>query len=207
MRDPRPLAPEEVALLTDRTLFAIKARVQAQVRASLDALRVPLAEACRTMPLAAPAGFDSDKFQLVKGEHLEDCPYQYLDAPKYFAEGTAFTFRSLVWWGHHAVFAWLLEGEGLVRHKRAMLARYQELAGRDLCLGIAPGLWEWKVGAGFTLPLEVGNRTQVAAVLDRRTSLKVCRVVPLDEPALVAGRLADVGMAAFRALLPVVCAE
>lgn len=198
------LTAEEAALLADRTRFAVKARAQAKIRAQLEALEQVLRQECRQVSLAAPIGWNPERAQLVKGEHLEDCPYQYLDYPKYFAEGTAFTFRTLVWWGHQVTFAWLFDGVVVPRITRVLLARYQEFVGKDLLVSRAPGLWEWHVGDGYTLPIRAENRTHVAALLDRRTAVKICRVVPCDDPAVVAGALPELGLAAFRALLPLV---
>lgn len=198
---------EEAALLADRTRFAVKARAQAKVRAQLEALERALRQDCRLVSLAAPVGWNRERSQLVKGEHLEDCPYQYLDYPKHFVDGTAFTFRTLVWWGHQVTFAWLFDGVSVPHVTRRLLARYHELAEKGLLIGRAPGLWEWKVGDGFTLPLRAENRTQVAALLDRRSTVKVCRVLPCDDPAFVAGALPELGLAAFRAMLPLVCDE
>lgn len=196
--------PRERALFGDREVFAVKARLGEKIRAALQVLHERLREECRLVTLAAPEGFDPDKFQLVRGEHLEHHPYQYLDYPKHFQDGCTFTFRTLVWWGHHVVCAWLLEGARLELYKRHVLSRYQELAGRGIELGIAPGLWEWKVGEGYTLPLKPANRSQVAAVLERRPCMKLCCVIPPDDPALAEGRLPQLGLEAFRALLPIV---
>ncbi|MFO0774662.1 MAG: hypothetical protein U0172_08370 [Nitrospiraceae bacterium] len=201
------LSAEERAVVANRDIFAAKARAQATCREALLATHAALADIVRTVPLAAPTGLRAEAFQLVKGESLEDCPYQYLDYPKYFVRGEAFTFRTLIWWGHHLVCAWLIEGASVPARRRALLAHYPELVDRDVRLGIAPGLWEWKVGDGYTLPLRADNRTQVAAVLERRTTLKLCRAVPFDHPDFVAGRIPALAVEAFRAMLPVVRAE
>lgn len=109
------LSAEERAVVANRDIFAAKARAQATCREALLATHAALADIVRTVPLAAPTGLRAEAFQLVKGESLEDCPYQYLDYPKYFVRGEAFTFRTLIWWGHHLVCAWLIEERPYLR--------------------------------------------------------------------------------------------
>jgi hypothetical protein len=197
------LTPEELRLVSDAGYFEAKARIMEKVRRWLDEVHSALqAEVGRTA-LLLPAGFEPRKFQVVKGEHLEDCPYQYLDFPKHFAGDEKFTFRSLVWWGHHLVFALLLEGEHVLRYKQNLINRYHQVAGRDLCLSLAPTLWEWKRGEGYTLPLEHDRKSEVSAVLSGRRGFKIARFIPLDHPAVVAGRAADLAVETLRSLAPV----
>ena len=87
--------------------------------------------------------------QFVKGERLENCPYQYLDYPKHFLGEDKFTFRSLCWWGHHLVFAMIMDGGLVKQYKKNFVDRFHQLAGQDLELSLAPTLWEWKRGRGL----------------------------------------------------------
>ena len=118
------------------------------------------------------------KHQFVKGEHLEHCPYQYLDYPKHFVGTTTFTFRSLFWWGHHMVCALLLEGPYLKRYKRKLFDRFHSVAGQGLEISLAPSFWEWKRGEGYTLPITHDRKAQMGAVMAERSSLKIARLFP-----------------------------
>jgi hypothetical protein len=207
MADPSPLTPDEIKLVADREFFKIKAAITSKIRAMLESVHDALRQELAGVPLIAPAGFDPDKRQFVKGEHLEDCPYQYLDFPKHFEGDDKFTFRTLFWWGHHVVFALILEGEGLRQHKQNLINRYGQLAGRDLHLGLSPTPWEWKQGQGYTLPLTRDRKSEVAAVLSNRPFFKLARFVPMDDPLILRGRLAQAGQEAFRAMLPVIARD
>ena len=90
--------------------------------------------------------FDTEASQFVKGEHLEDFPYQYLDYPRFFTKDVKFAFRSLVWWGHHMAFALILEGGHLRRYKENLINRFRSVADREIHLCLSPSLWEWKTG-------------------------------------------------------------
>lgn len=175
-----------------------------KVRGVLEELYGALQEELSRVELLAPSGFDRKKFQFVKGEHLEEFPYQYLDFPKHFEGDNKFTFRSLFWWGHHFVFALMLEGEGILRYKQNLLNRYHQVAGRHLQLSLAPTLWEWKQGEGYTLPLTSEHRAQVLAVLSERRFFKLARFIPHHDAIMSKGRLVEAGCEAFRAVLPVI---
>jgi len=205
--DPAPLTPEELALVADEKFFRAKAAVTPKIRALLEAVHAALKQELAGVPLIAPSGFDPDKCQYVKGEHLENYPYQYLDFPKHFDGDTKFTFRTLFWWGHHVVFALILEGEHLRHYKKNLVDRYRDVADRDLCLCLSPAPWEWKQGEGYTLPLTRDRKPEVAAVLSDRPFFKLARFVLLDDPLIRRGRLVEAGRAALRAMLPVIAAD
>jgi hypothetical protein len=204
MSDPVRLSPEEIALIADQVVFRAKATIMAKVRVLLEAVHAAFQEELAHAALLEPPGFDPSRYQFVKGEHLDDHPYQYLDFPKHFDDGQIFTFRTLVWWGHHVVFALMLAGEDLIHYKRNLINRYGQIAGRDLALCLAPTLWEWKQGPGYTLPLTCDHKSHVAAVLEGRPFMKLARFVPISDPIIREGRLVDAAREAFRALLLVI---
>lgn len=194
---------DETALLTDAQFFRKKAAITSKIRAMLEATRDALQQELAGLSLIVPPDFDPRIHQLVKGEHLEDFPYQYLDCPKHFSGSNTFTFRTLVWWGHHVVCALLLEGSEIGRYKRQILGRFHQLAGRELELSLAPSLWEWKRGEGYTLPITHDRKAQVAAVLAERSFLKIVRCVPFEDPRVPDGQLARMACEIFRTLHPV----
>jgi len=203
MDEPILFTPDELGLMADEKFFRAKAKVMKKVRTTLDGLHAMLKSELAGLDLLAPKDFDPSRFQFVKGEHLEDFPYQYLDFPKHFIDDNKLTFRSLFWWGHHFVFALILEGEGLLRYKRNLINRYHDVAGRQLSLCLGPSLWEWKRGEGYTLPLVHDRKSEVAAVLSDRPFFKVARFVGLDDPAVSEGQIVGIGRETFRAVLPI----
>ncbi|OGW66515.1 MAG: hypothetical protein A3H49_06620 [Nitrospirae bacterium RIFCSPLOWO2_02_FULL_62_14] len=207
MSDHARLTPEEIALVADDKFFRAKAAITPKVRAMLEAVHDALKQELAGVPLIAPPGFDPDKCQYVKGEHLEDFPYQYLDFPKHFEGDNKFTFRTLFWWGHHVVFALILEGDGLRSYKQNLINRYGRIADRDLDLCLSPTPWEWKWGQGYTLSLSRDRKSEVAAVLSNRPFFKLARFISLDDPIIRQGRLSQAGQEALRAVLPVIARD
>lgn len=200
---PEPfLMPDELKLVADRHLFQAKERIILKVRELLAELHRGLREDLGRSDLLLPSEFDPTKAQVVKGEHLEQCPYQYLDYPKHFLGDEKFTFRSLCWWGHHLIFAMIVEGGRAKQYKKNFVDRFHQLAGQGLELSLAPTLWEWKQGEGYTLPITHDRKAQLAAVLSGRSRFKIARFLPLDHPALREGRLPEMGRDTFQSLLP-----
>jgi hypothetical protein len=195
---------EETALMADDQFFRKKELIMAKVRRQLEATRGLLQEDLKGASLVTPPGFEPGKMQLVKGEHLESFPYQYLDCPKHFEGANKFTFRTLFWWGHHLVCALLLEGVGIKQYKKHIVDRFHRLAGQELELSLAPTLWEWKRGAGYTLPMTHDRKAQIAAVLAERPFLKIVRFVPLTDARIQSGQLPNLSQEAFRAVLPII---
>ncbi len=195
---------EEAALMADSHFFLVKAQVMTKVRSLLTATHAALKEEVASVSLAAPPDFDPANCQFVKGESLELFPYQYLDFPKHFHNSNAFSYRTLFWWGHHVVCALILEGEEIKQHKVRIVNRFHQLAGHGLELSLAPTLWEWKHGEGYTLPITHDRKAQIAAVLAERNFLKIVRVLPLTDPRIQSGQMPEFSRETFRAILPIV---
>ena len=197
-------SPDEVALMADAEFFRTKAAIMRKVRDLLGRLHDGLREEAAQVTLLAPTDFDSANCQFVKGEHLEHCPYQYLDYPKHFGGGDTLTFRSLFWWGHHLTFALMLEGSHLKPYKRNLIERFHTVAGRDLEMSLASSFWEWKRGEGYTLPLSHDRKARIGAVIAERSFMKISRFVPIADFGSVQDELPDIGRETFRSFLPLV---
>ncbi len=204
MTHPLSFSDEETALLNDAQFFRKKARISKKVRGQLACVHDALKEELSRIRLLSLPGSDPDRHQFVKGEHLEDFPYQYLDFPKHFDGSEKCTFRTLFWWGHHAVCAWILEGPLIKTYKKNLVDRFHTVAGRGLELSTAPTLWEWKKGEGYTLPITHDRKARIAAVLAERSFIKVARFLPLDDRRLGQGDLAALAREAFQAMAPIV---
>jgi len=202
--DPILFTPEELSLITDEKFFRAKTLIMKKVRAGLDSLYADLKKELQGLELLAPAGFNPAAHQFVKGEHLENFPYQYLDYFKHFDGDNKFTFRSLFWWGHHYVFALILEGEGLSQYKKNLVNRYEQVADKklSLCLGGTP--WEWKSGEGYTMELTWERKVDLVALLSNRSFVKLARFVPFADPAVRSGRIAEIGRATMQDFLPII---
>jgi hypothetical protein len=69
---------------------------------------------------------------------------------------------------------------------------------------LAPTLWEWKRGEGYTLPITYDRKAQIAAVLAERSFLKIVRFLPFTDPRIQSGQAQEFSRETFRAILPIV---
>lgn len=198
--------PDELTLLSDQDFFRKKAEISVKIKQVLEHLHDRLEAEIGLHHLLAPEGFDPQASQFVKGEHLENFPYQYVDFPRFYTRENKFAFRSLIWWGHHMVFALIVEGPLVKQYRRNLFNRYSEVADHHLCLCLSPSLWEWKMGPGLTLPITHSRRSEIAATLDHRTFFKIARFFPMHDPAVKTGTIVDEGLKTFQAILPVISA-
>lgn len=201
---PIEFTPAERSLIQETHFFQTKAVIMKKVKRMLEALHTALQEELLTASLLAPEGIDTTTGQFVKGEHLHDFPYQYLDLPKYFSQDEKFTFRSLFWWGHHFVFALILEGPHLDRYKRNLLNSYDKLADQEFYVLMAPTLWEWEKRPELLLEIRKDNREAVEGALATRPFLKIHRFIPFESPLFEKGGLVAEGTKTFRLMSDIV---
>ena len=100
--------------------------------------------------------------------------------------------------------ALLLEGEGIKQHKVRIVNRFHQLAGQGLELSLAPTLWEWKRGEGYTLPITHDRKAQIAAVLAERSFVKIVRFLPFTDPRVQSGFMPEFSRETFQSLLPII---
>ncbi len=198
------LTADEWRVFANHEFFLKKAIISAKLKRTLEELHLALQPELADHPLLAPDGFDPTAVQFVKGEHLEDCPYQYLDFPRYYTRHNKLAFRSLCWWGHHLVFALIVEGSLVKQYRLNLFNRFSEIADRQLSLCLGPSLWEWKSGPGFTLDITHDRRSKIAAALDRRTFFKIARFIPLQDLETDTDVIIDAGVETFQAILPII---
>ncbi len=198
------ITAEDIALVSDHNFFLAKARISVKIRGILDQLLPALQDQLGKQPLVTPEDFSLEAFQFVKGEHLEECPYQYLDFPRFYTRSEKLAFRSLFWWGHHIVFSLLIEGGHLRQYKENLINRYGVIADRQICLGISPSLWEWKQGAGYTIELTRTKKSEVAAVLANRPFFKLSIFVQWNHQSVINNTIVEQGCQALRVMLPVI---
>ena len=198
------LTAEEWRVFANHDFFLKKASISAKLKGTLEQLHLALQPELAAHQILAPAGFDTEAFQFVKGDQLEDCPYQYLDFPRYYTRQDKLAFRSLCWWGHHLVFALIVEGPLVKQYRLNLFNHFSEVADRQLSLCLSPSLWEWKSGSGFTLDITHNRRSEIAAAIDRRTSFKIAHFIPLEDLTADTDQIINAGVNTFKSILPII---
>ncbi len=195
---------EEKNLIQDTHFFETKVRVTQKIKTLLHQLKPEIEKEARALKFLSPQGFDPENFQFVKGEHLRDFPYLYLDFPKHFNRTEKFSFRTLFWWGHYFIFSWILEGQYLDHYKKNLLTQYDVLSDQGLSILLTDTLWEWRKNPEFLLEIKSGNKKEVEDVLAGRPFLKIHRYLAFDQPSLLEGTLLEEAMDSFRKMSSIV---
>ena len=198
------LTTDEWSVFANHDFFLKKAAISAKLKGTLEQLHVALQPELAERQLLTPEGFEANTFQFVKGEHLEDCPYQYLDYPRYYTRQDKFAFRSLCWWGHYLVFALIVEGPLVKQYRMNLFNHFSEIADRQLSVSLSSSLWEWKAGPGFTLDITHNRRSEIAAILDRRTFFKIARCMPIQNLNSDSEQIISAGVTTFQSILPII---
>lgn len=198
------LTAEEWKVFNNHDFFLKKSAISAKLKQTLEQLLLALQSEMSSHSLLAPGGFDFESYQFVKGEHLEDCPYQYLDFPRHFTRQEKLSFRSLCWWGHHIVFALIVEGPLVKQYRTNLFNRFSQIADQELSLSLGSSLWEWKTGTGFTLDITHNHRSEIAAVLDRRTFFKISRFFSIHDLNADSTQIINAGVTSFQRILPII---
>ncbi len=204
MNNTDSLTTDEWRVFANHDFFLKKATISAKLKRTLEQLHVALQPELVGHQLIAPNGFDTEAFQFVKGEHLEDCPYQYLDFPRYYTRQDKLAFRSLCWWGHHLVFALIVEGPLVKQYRTNIFNRFSEVADRQLSISLSSSLWEWKTGPGYTIDITNNRRSEIAAALDRRTFFKIARFIPIQDLDTDTDQIIKTGVTTFQSMLPII---
>jgi len=196
--------PREIERIKDKDFFLDKATISKKIRQNLEHLHESYQQEIREHKLIAPDDFQPHAFQFVKGENLENFPYQYLDYPRFYTREIKIAFRTLFWWGHHITFALILEGGNIRRYKENLINRFSEIAGQEICLCLDNSLWEWKYGPGYTMVLTQDRKPEVAAVLANRSFFKLARFVPFDAPVVATDAFYQQSQETLRTMLLVI---
>jgi hypothetical protein len=204
MDQPIFFTPDELALIRDTRFFPTKAIITDKLKRTLRQLHEALKEEIAGTRFLTPEGVDFEVGQFVRGEHLLDFPYQYLDFPKLYTNAEKFAFRSLFWWGHHFIFAWILEGKYLSRYKENLLSAYDQLADQGLYVLMTETPWEWRKDPLYLLEIRKDNKENVAAALASRPFLKIHRFIEFDGVELEKGRIVERGRQTFRLMRAIV---
>ena len=198
------LTSDEWRVFANHDFFLAKAAISVKLKRTLEQLHQALQPELTAHPLLAPDDLKPESFQFVKGEHLEACPYQYLDFPRYYTRQDKLAFRSLCWWGHHLTFALIVEGALVKQYRTNLFNHFSDVADHQLSICLSSSLWEWKSGPGFTLDITRNRRSEIAAVLDHRTSFKIARFLSLDDLKAENDHIIQAGVSTFRSILPII---
>lgn len=194
----------ERSVIQDTSFFRTKVNVSRKVQQMLHQMKKAFQEELEPSGLLMADGVDVQSGQFVKGEYLLDFPYQYLDFPKLFTQDEKFAFRTLFWWGHFMVFAWILEGRHLEHYKTNLIKAYDRFADRGLFLLLTKTPWEWRKDPEHALEFRRDNREEAIAAIKSRSFLKIHRYLEFNSSVFADGTILQESREIFRFMRTIV---
>ena len=106
-----PIEPDEIELLIDRGFFKAKKKIDQEVTSLLLASQKKLVGWIESNAINLPKEVSLSPRKIAKGENYTDMPYWVSDFPAHMKGKDIWTFRTVVWWGHHISFSLMLSGK------------------------------------------------------------------------------------------------
>lgn len=122
-----------------------------------------------------PEGMDLNYGKISKGENYQGFPYMILDFPRLFRHDRWFAYRTMIWWGHHVAFTFLLKGPEAERALRQLqrLPPAQWLLTDYVCISEDP--WQHHFKPGYVQRLRELNSRDLSRRVAPLPYLKLMR--------------------------------
>lgn len=167
--------PAEQQVLNDADFFKIKARIDLKVNALFHELKQALQVEVATAEHLFPKGLRPGNGRTYRGENYSNFPWRALDFPVHFVREDHFAFRTLLLWGHHFSFHFLLSGRWLHHFLPKLLQALPTLAATGLQVSLQASPWQWEMNSETHLPLQQATVTQIQAIAAEKGFLKLSR--------------------------------
>ncbi len=168
------LSPEELHILSEQSFYDHKNSATEKLYEMLSDTRLRFMQVIQPDQLLFPEGVDFKQGQLARGESLNGYPYVFLDFPKLYSKHNIFSFRTMVWYGHHFIFSVILAGDYLKSYQRNLKQYISEDGDKNLWL-CQKGLWDWKQSHYISI-----HHNDAARIIKELDYLKLVRFLPLS---------------------------
>jgi hypothetical protein len=173
------LEVDESNVLQDAHFFAVKSAIDAKLNAMFMVLKNELVGLNQRYSQILPPLALSVEGRTYRGENLEGLPWRALDCPRVFAGADMFAFRTLLHWGKHFSFHFLLGGQLHGQYKVALGAAHSHLALAGWTLSQQDSPWDWQLVGDTHRPLATMTETEFNHHCESREWLKLSQIQPL----------------------------
>lgn len=120
--------------------------------------------------------------KISKGENYRDLPYLVLDYPRYFANETIFTFRTMFWWGNFLSCTLHLQGKVLDYYRENLMDNLLKIDD-DVYFCVHPTPWEYHYEKSNFLPLKAISEEALIEMLNTKNFVKLSRKLSIAQCA------------------------
>jgi len=188
----------EIEMINVVEVFRQKPAIMKKAEDYLNQLKQALIEETAHSQKLFPPETDLTKGQLVRGENHKGFPFLSLDMPKKFSRSEMFTYRTLFWWGHYLVFAFILKGEKLPQYLNRLLAGKHGPAAGAIQFACHKTPWEWEWTSDNFKNVAQTPDEEIRQSIDSIQYLKLCRFFPVSDPSFTSLDWTAAGLTAYR---------
>ncbi len=175
------LNKEELLCITDKEFLLTKASATKKIQNILGETEKELVRLIRDKDAAYPPGTFLKTGKISKGENYLGLPYLMLDYPRLFSDENTFAFRTMFWWGNFFSCTLQLSGEFLEANRTTIETRIESLTQLGVYVGINDDPWKYHLDEDNYQLLDVINLKGIKNIIREKKTLKVTRMLPLDE--------------------------
>ena len=106
-------------------------------------------------------------------------PWHASDAIRAFKGDDLFCFRTVLLWGHHLSFNFVVGGKWLHQFLPSLLAHQAQLSHIDFHFSQQAGPWDWTFDGISHQPLNAFSNAEIRAKSEDQNWLKISRKIPL----------------------------
>lgn len=132
------LSTHELKLLHDRDFLLAKLNIDTKITDLLIAHQREMKDFFLKFKANLPVQLSYTVSKVNKGQNLKGLPYWVIDFPSAFDSDNIFTYRTIVWWGHHISFHLILKGY----HFNNVECDFSRLRNKSIFYSINDSPWE-----------------------------------------------------------------
>jgi len=169
---------EELQILKDNHFLKVKNELSAKIITHLSEIERALHSDLENSTFSFPQGTFVKAGKISKGEQYQGLPYFILDYPRLFKQNEVFSFRTMLWWGHHFSCTLHLSGALLQNNKEKICVHLLEMSDIYFCINDTP--WEYHYQENNYLKINQLNKEQLLEQIDKNGFIKLSNYISVD---------------------------
>lgn len=169
---------EELEILKDNRFLMVKNELSQKVIAYLSDIERALHQEINKSIFVFQQGTFIKAGKISKGEQYQGLPYFILDYPRLFTQKEVFSFRTMLWWGHHFSCTLHLSGPLLENNKEKICVAILERNDLFFCVNSSP--WEYHYQKNNYLNINELTKEDLLHQINKNGFIKLSNYIPVD---------------------------
>ena len=170
------LNEELLNFLANKSNFDTKNELDEEITELLQNFRDELLDLIDSEALKLPIEAKKGRSKVTKGNLHYGYPFQVLDFPSQFDKQNIFTFRTVVWYGHHFSFNLILSGHFLKNHS----PKWNKLLNKGFIFTCSENIWKEPLKETDCLEITKNNYTLIQEKTNMCKEIRVSKRYSLN---------------------------